>query len=94
MQAEKPTSQSQSQLPIAWMDQYFQCIGDKWPDKEGIFLPACLTEKKMFEITVEELYQGNELLAISYSTFCNVILYRVDFKNVMQYRRYVCICIC
>ena len=93
MQAEKPTSQSQSQLPIAWMDQYFQCIGDKWPDKEGIFLPACLTEKKMFEITVEELYQGNELLAISYSTFCD-ILYRVDFKNVMQYRRYVCICIC
>ena len=29
MQVEKPTSQSQSQLAIAWMDQYFQCTGDK-----------------------------------------------------------------
>ena len=65
---------------IAWMDQYFQRIGDKRPDKDGIFLPTCLTETKMYEIMVEELYQGNELLAISYATFCDI--YRVDFKNV------------
>ena len=65
---------------IAWMDQYFQRIGDKRPDKEGIFLPTCLTEKKMFEIMVEELYQGEEGLAISYSKFCDV--FKLDFKNV------------
>lgn len=28
---------------VAWMKQYFERIGDKRPDKEGIYLPTCLT---------------------------------------------------
>ena len=29
-----------SQQAIAWMNSYFERIGDKWPDKEGIYLPT------------------------------------------------------
>ena len=65
---------------IAWMDQYFQRIGDKRPDSEGIYLPSCLTRKKMFEILSEELYNGEVSNGISYAMFCT--LYADEFKHV------------
>ena len=49
---------------VAWMENYFDRIGDKRPDKDGIYLPTCLTKRKIFEIMTEELYQGNEEKAI------------------------------
>ena len=42
---------------MTWMEDYFQRVGDKRPDKaDSIYLPTCLTEKKLFdkgEIKVE-----------------------------------------
>ena len=33
---------------VAWMEHYFNRIGDKNPDKYDIYLPTCLTEKKIY----------------------------------------------
>ena len=67
---------------ISWMDQYFKRIGDKRPDSDhdGIYLPTCLTEMKIYEIMLEELYSGKEGYGICYSKFCSI--FREDFKNV------------
>jgi len=40
---------------IPWINKYFQRIGDKRSDNNGIYLPICLTEKKMYEIMIDEL---------------------------------------
>ena len=77
-----------AQLPktmeaIAWMTQYFARIGDKRPDKDGIYLPTCLTEKKIYEIMCDELqlcHSDVHSQCISYSKFCQ--LYTNEFKNV------------
>lgn len=51
--AKKPRStSSKTTKSIAWMRQYFDRVG---PDKDGICLPTCLTEKKMHEIMMEQL---------------------------------------
>ena len=42
---------------VAWMRQYFERIGDKRPDKEGIYLPTCLTRKRIHETMTEEFLQ-------------------------------------
>ena len=47
-----------SQQAIAWMSSYFERVGDKRPDKDGIYLPTCLTEKAIHSQMVEELYRG------------------------------------
>ena len=80
-------NQQQSHRPktleaISWMDQYFKRIGDKRPDSDhdGIYLPTCLTEMKIYEIMLEELYSGKEGCGICYSKFCSV--FREEFKNV------------
>ena len=65
---------------IAWMDQYFQQIGDNRPDSEGIYLPSCLTELKIYKIMIEELCHGEESNEISYSMFCTI--FRESFKHV------------
>ena len=65
---------------VAWMENYFDRIGDKRPDKDGIYLPTCLTKRKIFEIMTEELYQGNEEKAICFSQFNK--LFKTDFRRV------------
>lgn len=65
---------------VAWMEHYFDRIGDKRPDKDGIYLPTCLTEKKIYDVMVEELYQGDESKSVCFSQFNK--LYRAEFKNV------------
>ena len=66
---------------IAWMENYFQRVGDKRPDKaDAIYLPTCLTEKKLFEIYVEDVYQGDMSKAIGRSRFNT--LFNTNFKHV------------
>ena len=65
---------------VAWMEHYFNRIGDKRPDKDGIYLPTCLTEKKIYEIMVDELFQGDESKSVCLSQFNK--LFRAEFKNV------------
>ena len=66
---------------IAWMENYFQRVGDKRPDKaDAIYLPTCLTEKKLFEIYVEDVYQGDMTKAIGRSCFNT--LFNTNFKHV------------
>lgn len=65
---------------IAWMDSYFQRVGDKRPDKEWVYLPTCLTKSKLYEIMTEELYQHDTSKGISYAKFCQI--FNEDFKNV------------
>ena len=72
--------QAKTLQTIAWMKQYFDRIGDKRPDKHGIFLPTCLTVKKLYNIMVEELFSNDEEAAICYSNFCTI--FKSDFKNV------------
>ena len=66
---------------ITWMEQYFQRVRDKRPDKaDSIYLPTCLTEKKLFEIYVDDVYNGDLSSSISRSQFNN--LFRKEFKHV------------
>ena len=75
---KKPRSQSSKTMDaVAWMAEYFERVGDKRPDKDGIYLPTCLTEKKIYEIMVEQL--GMES-CISPSQFNKI--FKNDFKHV------------
>ena len=65
---------------IGWMKNYFEKIGDKRPDKHGIYLPTCLTVKQIFNIMVDDLFNGDTSHAICYSNFCG--LFSKDFKHV------------
>ena len=71
---------AKSQQAIAWMASYFDRVGDKRPDKEGIYLPSCLTERSIYNYMVETLYRGNEEEAVCFSQFNK--LYRNHFPNV------------
>ena len=73
---------SKSMEAVAWMENYFDRIGDKRPDKDRIYLPTCLTKRKIFEIMTEELYQGNEEKAIYFSQFNK--LFKMDFRRVYK----------
>ena len=42
---------------IAWLTSLFERIGDKRPDKDGIYLPTCLTEKAIYDRMLDELYK-------------------------------------
>ena len=66
---------------IAWMEHYFERMGDKRPDKaDAVYLPTCLTEKKLHEIYIEDVYQGDKTKAICRSTFNS--LFNTNFKHV------------
>jgi len=65
---------------LTWMEHYFNKIGDKRPDKNSILLPTCLTEKRIHEIMLDQLYQGDQSKGIWLSQFNK--LYRLEFKNV------------
>lgn len=65
---------------IAWMKTYFERIGDKRPDKDGIYLPTCLTEKMIYDTMVEDVYSGKQSSAVCFSQFNKI--YRQHFPNV------------
>lgn len=65
---------------MAWMTSYFERVGDKRPDKDGIYLPTCLTEIAIYNTMVEELYSGNSSEGICFSQFNKV--FRTQFPNV------------
>ena len=65
---------------IAWLASFFERIGDKRPDKDGIFLPTCLTEKSIYNKLIQDLYSGDDEKAISFSQFNR--LFRTEFSNV------------
>ena len=50
---------SKSMQCIAWMENYFERIGDKRPDADGIYLPSCLTERMIYAFMVEEMHGGD-----------------------------------
>lgn len=78
---KRPRSMSvKSFQAIAWMSSYFERVGDKRPDKDGIYLPTCLTEKAIHSHMVEELFMGDESQAICLSQFNKI--YRTSFPNV------------
>ena len=54
-----------SQQAIARMKSYFDYLGDKRQDKDGIYLPTCLTEKAIYDKMVEELQER----VVCYSQF-------------------------
>jgi len=62
------------------MTDYFDKIGDKRPDKHGIYIPSCLTINKMFNIMVEDLFNNDKSKSICYSTFS--YLFKSEFKHV------------
>lgn len=73
-----------SQQAIAWMESYFDRIGDKRPDKDEIYLPTCLTEKAIYDKMVDSLRSG--LYVFHNST--------ESFKNhfpMFQFQRFLCI---
>jgi len=68
---------------IAWMEDYFERVGDKRPDKaNAIYLPTCLTEKRLFEIFNDDANRGftESINTIGRSQFNN--LFKNRFKNV------------
>lgn len=65
---------------IAWLSSFFERIGDKRPDKDGIYLPTCLTERSIYGRLIEELYKGDSERAICFSQFNR--LFRTEFSNV------------
>ena len=65
---------------IAWMTSFFDRIGDKHPDKDGIYLPTCLTEKAIYDQMIEELCKGDCEKAVCFSQFNK--LFRTKFPNV------------
>lgn len=78
---KRPRSMSvKSQQAIAWMSSYFKQVGDKRPDKDGIYLPTCLTEKAIHSRMIQELYREEESQAVCLSQFNR--LFRTNFPNV------------
>lgn len=44
-----------SMASVAWIRLYFNHVGDKRPDKDGIYLPTCLSERAIFNLMKENL---------------------------------------
>ena len=69
---------SKSLEAVAWMRSYFDRVGDKRPDKDGIYLPTCLSEKTIYNMLVDDnVTQGSP---VCFSQFNK--LYRKHFPNV------------
>ena len=62
------------------MSSYFNKVGDKRPDKDGIYLPTCLTESAIYSRMTEETGNGNEQDGICFSQFNRI--FRQHFPNV------------
>ena len=66
------------------MRSYFDRVGDKRPDKDGIYLPNCLTRQIIYNIMVDEVTEPDEPTAapevICFSQFNK--LFTDHFPNV------------
>lgn len=62
------------------MEAYFRAVGDKRPDKHGIYLPTCLTEKSIYQRMLDEKYNGNKKGVVCFSQFNR--LFRRHFRHV------------
>ena len=72
---------SKSMEAVAWMGSYFSRIGDKRPDKDGIYLPSCLSEKSIYNLMVEDFNQSDcQDHCVCLSQFNR--LFRTHFPNV------------
>lgn len=71
------TLASKSMKSIEWMSSYFDRVGDKRPDKFGIYLPSCLTERTIYNLMIQDISESS---AISFSQFNK--LYRTQFPAV------------
>ena len=69
---------SKSLEAVAWMKSYFDRVGDKRPDKDGIYLPTCLSEKTMYNMMVAD--NATRESPVCFSQFNK--LYRNHFPNV------------
>lgn len=67
---------------VAWMSSYFNRVGDKRPDKDGIYLPSCLSEKSIHSLMVEDFDRTNagRERCVCLSQFNR--LFRTHFSNV------------
>lgn len=74
---------SKSMVAIAWMSSYFERVGDKRPDKNGIYLPTCLTETMIYSLMVKDLSNDT----ICFSQFNK--LFRNQFSYVTIPKVYV-----
>lgn len=70
-------------VAIAWMSSYFERVGDKRPDKNGIYLPTCLTETMIYSLMVKGLSNDT----ICFSQFNK--LFRNQFSYVTIPKVYV-----
>ena len=59
---------------------FFCRIGDKRPDKDGIYLPTCLTEFAIYSRMKEEIGSRDEAGMICFSQFNKI--FRTNFSNV------------
>ena len=81
LENKRPRNKSRKSFEtIAWMEEYFERIGDKRPDKHGIYLPTCLTERSIYSTMIEELHAGDTNAAVCFSQFNK--LFRENFRNV------------
>ena len=71
---------SKSMEAMSWMDSYFARIGNKRPDKHGIYLPSCLTEASIYARMLEEQYPDDHKCAVCFSQFNR--LYRKHYPHV------------
>ena len=69
---------SKSLEAVAWMRSYFNRVGDKRPDKDGIYLPTCLSEKTIYNMFLEDHVTREK--PVCFSQFNK--LYRNYFPNV------------
>ena len=66
-----------SMKTIQWMRSYFDRIGDKRPDKDGIYLPSSLTERAIYNTMISDV---PECSVVCFSQFNK--LKREHFPNV------------
>lgn len=69
---------SKSLEAVAWMRSYFDRVGDKLLDKDGIYLPTFLSEKSIYNIMVAN--HATRESPVCFSQFNK--LYRNHFPNV------------
>ena len=66
---------------IEWMRSYFNRIGDKRPDKDGIYLPTCLTRQIIYNMMLDEISDSDESTEVIYFSQFNK-LFTDHFPNV------------
>lgn len=62
---------------LSWMTDYFERVGDKRPDKQGIYLPSCLTERMIYSIMTEQLNEEDTICSSQFNK-----LFRTNFSHV------------